>query len=66
VLAESQPETVDISEHDRKGADLSVASNGHLTADCGEYNITAYVLAIHYHILNSLNNRKLQHIHHPI
>ena len=31
-----------------------------------EYNIAAFVLAIHYHILNSFNNRKLLHIHHPI
>ena len=35
-------------------------------ADHGEYDIAAYVLAIHDHILNSQNNRKFLHIHHPI
>src|ERR1700691_3432794 len=35
-------------------------------ADHGEYNITEYVLVIHYHILNSWNNRRLLLIHHPI
>ena len=37
-----------------------------ITADHSEYNIAAYVLAIHYHILNSRNNRKFLHIYHPI
>src|SRR6202034_3474936 len=35
-------------------------------ADHGEYNIAAYVLTIHHHILNSQNNRKFLHIHHLI
>ena len=34
--------------------------------DHSEYNITTYILAIHYHILNSQNNGKFLHIYHPI
>src|ERR1700683_3040998 len=37
-----------------------------ITADHSEYNITTYVLAIHYHILNSQNNGKFLHIYYPI
>ena len=37
-----------------------------LMEDHSEYNITTYVLAIHYHILNSQNNGKFLHIYHPI
>ena len=34
-----------------------------VTADCGEYNIAAYVAAIYGHIENIRDNRLLPHIY---